>query len=67
MFSCCQCCFRNHHCRHCGRVCCKRCSSHTAELPKFGLATPQRLCDLCYDVLQCDAVQTRAGVYSHNQ
>jgi len=39
---------RKHHCRHCGKIFCSRCSQKKIPLPKFGFAEPQRVCDWCY-------------------
>eukprot|EP00287_Rhodomonas_sp_CCMP768_P016071 CAMPEP_0196759740 /NCGR_PEP_ID=MMETSP1091-20130531/104856_1 /TAXON_ID=302021 /ORGANISM="Rhodomonas sp., Strain CCMP768" /LENGTH=340 /DNA_ID=CAMNT_0042108599 /DNA_START=56 /DNA_END=1078 /DNA_ORIENTATION=+ len=38
---------RKHHCRHCGKVFCDRCSRNKRALMKFGFTTPVRLCDAC--------------------
>ncbi|CAF2975730.1 unnamed protein product [Rotaria sp. Silwood2] len=42
---------RRHHCRHCGRVLCKRCSLNELPIMKFNLQKPVRVCQLCTDVL----------------
>ncbi|CAF1118017.1 unnamed protein product [Rotaria sordida] len=42
---------RRHHCRHCGRVLCKRCSLNELPIMKFNLQRPVRVCQLCTDVL----------------
>nr|CAB3221682.1 ankyrin repeat and FYVE domain-containing protein 1 [Phallusia mammillata] len=42
---------RKHHCRHCGRLLCAKCSSKVMPIIKFDIAKPTRVCDLCYDVL----------------
>ncbi|KAI1307992.1 Rabankyrin-5 [Halotydeus destructor] len=42
---------RKHHCRHCGRVLCSRCSSKEMPIVKFNLNKPVRVCDVCSDVL----------------
>ncbi|CAF3345195.1 unnamed protein product [Rotaria socialis] len=42
---------RRHHCRHCGRVLCKRCSVNELPIMKFNLQKPMRVCQLCTDVL----------------
>ncbi|EQC36848.1 hypothetical protein SDRG_05678 [Saprolegnia diclina VS20] len=42
---------RKHHCRHCGRVICYRCSSNRIPLPKFNQPSAARVCDVCFDVL----------------
>ena len=42
---------RKHHCRHCGRVLCAKCSSKEITIPKFNLNRPVRVCETCFDVL----------------
>lgn len=42
---------RKHHCRHCGRVLCKKCSEKEVSILKFSLQKPVRVCDICFDVL----------------
>ena len=42
---------RKHHCRHCGRVLCAKCSSKEVTIPKFNLTRPVRVCEVCFDVL----------------
>ncbi|KAK7469532.1 hypothetical protein BaRGS_00036438, partial [Batillaria attramentaria] len=42
---------RKHHCRHCGRLLCSKCSGKDMPIVKFGLAKPVRVCDVCFDVL----------------
>ncbi|ESO10241.1 hypothetical protein HELRODRAFT_190418 [Helobdella robusta] len=42
---------RKHHCRHCGRLLCSRCSAKEVPIIKFELTKPVRVCDLCFDVL----------------
>lgn len=46
---------RKHHCRHCGRILCSKCSGQDVPILKFGLNKPVRVCDVCFDVLQCAA------------
>ena len=43
---------RKHHCRHCGRILCNKCSGHDVPIVKFGLNKPVRVCAVCFDVLQ---------------
>ncbi|XP_012273711.1 rabankyrin-5 [Orussus abietinus] len=43
---------RKHHCRHCGRVLCSKCSDQDVPILKFGLNKPVRVCAVCFDVLQ---------------
>ncbi|CAG5125828.1 unnamed protein product [Candidula unifasciata] len=42
---------RKHHCRHCGRLLCARCSSKDMPIIKFNLSKPVRVCEVCFDVL----------------
>lgn len=41
---------RKHHCRYCGRVCCKKCASVEKNIPKFDLKSA-RLCSTCAPVV----------------
>ncbi|CAH0394295.1 unnamed protein product [Bemisia tabaci] len=43
---------RKHHCRHCGRLLCSKCSSHEIPILKFNLNKPVRVCGVCFNVLQ---------------
>ncbi|GAB0091613.1 rabankyrin-5 [Sergentomyia squamirostris] len=43
---------RKHHCRHCGRNLCSRCSSNDVPILKFGINKPVRVCAVCFEVLQ---------------
>lgn len=42
---------RKHHCRHCGRLLCSRCSALELPIPKFNLIKPVRICEVCNEVL----------------
>jgi ankyrin repeat protein len=42
---------RKHHCRHCGRVLCSKCSGKDIPILKFNLNKPVRVCEVCFDVL----------------
>lgn len=42
---------RKHHCRHCGRLVCARCSDNTMPILKFEFQKPVRVCQICSDVL----------------
>ncbi|CAG9104276.1 unnamed protein product [Plutella xylostella] len=46
---------RKHHCRHCGRMLCNKCSSQDVPILKFGQNKPQRVCEICFNVLQVGA------------
>ena len=37
-----------HHCRSCGASACDEHSTHVLQLPQFGHADPQRVCDECW-------------------
>ncbi|XP_001636927.3 hepatocyte growth factor-regulated tyrosine kinase substrate isoform X2 [Nematostella vectensis] len=39
---------RQHHCRNCGQVFCKKCSSKESIIPQFGIEKEVRVCDPCY-------------------
>ncbi|XP_020803164.1 rabankyrin-5-like isoform X2 [Drosophila serrata] len=47
---------RKHHCRHCGRVLCSKCSSNEVPILKFGINKPVRVCSVCFYVLHCGNV-----------
>ncbi|KAL1230041.1 Rabankyrin-5 [Trichinella pseudospiralis] len=42
---------RKHHCRHCGRLLCTKCSEHFLPILKYDIPKPVRVCNVCYDVL----------------
>jgi len=42
---------RKHHCRRCGRIFCGNCSSHNILIPDSHFKSPERVCDLCFDVI----------------
>lgn len=42
---------RRHHCRHCGRLLCNKCSDKHMPILKYNLTKPVRVCDICSDVL----------------
>lgn len=43
-----------HHCRNCGESVCNTHSNKRIPLQRIGLASPQRVCILCYDNLRTD-------------
>lgn len=43
---------RKHHCRHCGRILCSRCSNNDVPIIKFAINKPVRVCCVCFEVLQ---------------
>uniref|UniRef100_A0A8C4XB39 Ankyrin repeat and FYVE domain containing 1 n=1 Tax=Erpetoichthys calabaricus TaxID=27687 RepID=A0A8C4XB39_ERPCA len=47
---------RKHHCRHCGRLLCHKCSMKEIPIIKFDLNKPVRVCDICFDVLTLGGV-----------
>lgn len=42
---------RKHHCRHCGRVLCAKCSPREVAITKFKSPKPVRVCGICAEVL----------------
>ncbi|XP_054279848.1 rabankyrin-5-like [Macrosteles quadrilineatus] len=42
---------RKHHCRHCGRLLCSKCSSQEVAIMKFNLHKAVRVCTVCFDLL----------------
>lgn len=50
---------RKHHCRHCGRILCAKCSSRELTIIKFKLNKPARVCGVCAEVLTYG--ETQAG------
>ncbi|XP_023688715.1 rabankyrin-5 isoform X1 [Paramormyrops kingsleyae] len=47
---------RKHHCRHCGRLLCHKCSLKEIPIIKFDLNKPVRVCNICFDVLTLGGV-----------
>ncbi|XP_033627890.1 rabankyrin-5-like [Asterias rubens] len=47
---------RKHHCRHCGRILCNKCSSKMVPIIKYDQTKPVRVCDICFDVLSLGAL-----------
>ncbi|XP_013925290.1 PREDICTED: rabankyrin-5 isoform X1 [Thamnophis sirtalis] len=47
---------RKHHCRHCGRLLCHKCSTKEIPIIKFDLNKPVRVCNTCFDVLTVGGV-----------
>lgn len=43
---------RQHHCRHCGRAVCDKCSTNRINIPIMGFEFDVRVCDPCYNQLQ---------------
>lgn len=39
---------RRHHCRNCGKIFCRRCSSNYVRLPQFGQDKAVRVCNRCF-------------------
>lgn len=39
---------RQHHCRHCGKALCARCTSHRIPIPVMGFEFEVRVCDPCH-------------------
>ncbi|KAK2174571.1 hypothetical protein NP493_794g01007 [Ridgeia piscesae] len=42
---------RKHHCRHCGRLLCAKCSDRQMPIIKYNITKPVRVCQTCFDVL----------------
>jgi ankyrin repeat protein len=42
---------RKHHCRHCGRILCSKCSEKDMPIIKYNILKPVRICGICFDVL----------------
>lgn len=51
---------RRHHCRKCGLVCCKECTSKKWMLPSIS-SKPSRVCEVCYDSLVKSAGRSGGG------
>lgn len=43
---------RQHHCRHCGKAVCDRCSVGRVTIPVMGFEFPVRVCDPCNNQLK---------------
>ncbi|XP_055683714.1 WD repeat and FYVE domain-containing protein 2 [Lutzomyia longipalpis] len=43
---------RQHHCRHCGKAICDKCSTNRINIPIMGFEFDVRVCDPCFKVLQ---------------
>ncbi|GBG83186.1 hypothetical protein CBR_g36802 [Chara braunii] len=50
---------RKHHCRSCGKTVCGEHSSNTKVLPQFGMSTPVRVCDTCFEMPSIDTSLSR--------
>ncbi|KAK6019054.1 FYVE zinc finger [Ostertagia ostertagi] len=48
---------RKHHCRHCGRLVCAKCSEVTMPIAKYGEEKKVRVCSLCAEVLTTGAAR----------
>ncbi|KAL3676693.1 hypothetical protein R1sor_026641 [Riccia sorocarpa] len=51
---------RRHHCRSCGRSFCSEHSANQKALPQYGLYTPVRVCDDCYNPPKLSATSENA-------
>lgn len=43
---------RQHHCRHCGKAICDKCSSNRINIPIMGFEFDVRVCEPCYNQLK---------------
>lgn len=43
---------RQHHCRHCGKAVCDRCSTGRLTIPIMGFEYAVRVCEPCYNSLK---------------
>ncbi|KAK9888618.1 hypothetical protein WA026_000847 [Henosepilachna vigintioctopunctata] len=43
---------RQHHCRHCGKAVCEKCSTGRLNIPLMGFEFPVRVCDPCHNSLR---------------
>lgn len=43
---------RQHHCRHCGKAVCDKCSSARLTIPVMGFEFAVRVCDPCHIALK---------------
>lgn len=43
---------RQHHCRHCGKAICDKCSANRINVPIMGFEFDVRVCDPCFTQLQ---------------
>eukprot|EP00126_Sphaerothecum_destruens_P007783 Sdes_comp19987_c0_seq1m12591 len=58
---------RQHHCRHCGRALCDKCSTQTIRIPKMGFETDVRVCRECYASIKSEDLKPLAKVYDVRQ
>ncbi|XP_047142037.1 rabankyrin-5 isoform X3 [Hydra vulgaris] len=42
---------RKHHCRHCGRLLCSKCTTKQMPILKYDLTKPVRVCEVCFQFL----------------
>uniref|UniRef100_A0A1I7T4N3 ANK_REP_REGION domain-containing protein n=1 Tax=Caenorhabditis tropicalis TaxID=1561998 RepID=A0A1I7T4N3_9PELO len=50
---------RKHHCRHCGRHVCSKCSETTMPIAKYGEEKRVRVCDVCAHVISTGTAPPR--------
>lgn len=43
---------RQHHCRHCGKAVCEKCSAGRISIPTMGFESAVRVCEPCYNNLR---------------
>jgi len=42
---------RRHHCRHCGKVFCQKCTEQKARIVNLAYDEPMRVCDICIPII----------------
>lgn len=59
---------RKHHCRHCGKIFCQKCSVNKTLLPiLFELRDPQRVCQECYEIQQPHQIMLANNIANHQR
>ncbi|KAG6547745.1 hypothetical protein Mapa_010558 [Marchantia paleacea] len=57
---------RRHHCRNCGRSYCNEHSANQKAIPQYGLYTPVRVCDECFNPPKLPASTTSSSTTIEN-
>jgi hypothetical protein len=53
---------RRHHCRHCGKVFCSKCTTKTCKIPNLGYDEAVKVCDTCYQPASSGGTQFQTAV-----